>query len=149
MRKHSGAHQRMLREFSVLPSSRVGSNYMKYTRHLLMEARDGGLTPVQVWGLMFIYDLEFFTADYFIDNYAFCAKAKVFTNYLTPYKEMGYIDAYFGKNSIDSGTKQLLKLDGGVGYKQRYALTQKGRLYVEKLYRKLEGREAIYLDAEP
>ena len=42
----------------------------------------------------------------------------------------------------------MLKLDGGVGYKARYALTQQGRLLVQRLYRKLEGDEAIYLDAE-
>ena len=40
----------------------------------------------------------------------------------------------------------MFGISNSEGYAARYALSQKGRLLVQKIYRKLEGREAINAD---
>jgi len=149
MAKRSGAHGRMDREFSLLPSRNVNRNYLKYLRHVTKDARQNyELTPLMLHSLFFMYDLEFFTEEYLRDNFSMMSRIKNYEIVLSPLIKLGHVGIYFNKNSATSETRQMLKLDGGVGYKARYALTQQGRLLIQRLYRKLEGDEAIYLDAE-
>jgi len=139
----------MDREFSLLPARNVNRNYLKYLRHVTRDARQNyGLTPLMLHAMFFMYDLEFFTEEYLRENYSMMSRIKNYDIVLSPLMKLENVGIYFNKNSANSETRQMLKLDGGVGYKARYALTQQGRLLVQRLYRKLEGDEAIFLDAD-
>jgi hypothetical protein len=147
MSKRSGAYKRMGKEFSLLPARNVNRNYLKYLRHVTKDARQNyGLTPLTLHALFFMYDLEFFTEEYLRENYSMMSRIKNYALVLSPIIKLGHVGIYFNKNSASNETRQMLKLDGGVGYKARYAITQQGRLLIQRFYRKLEGDEAIYLD---
>jgi hypothetical protein len=66
--------------------------------------------------------------------------------YTKPLLDAGIIDVYVNKHSLKSDVRQMFGISSSEGYAARYALTQKGRLLVQKIYRKLEGREAINAD---
>ncbi len=142
MRK--GANSRRMREYAILPARMISRNYLKYLRHVKVDVCGAyGLTPGQFDFLMFIYDLEFFTLMYCRAHFAPISDNKIRLLYNKPLQNSGLVEIYASRGSIDSGVRQLFGIAKNEGYAVRYCLSQKGRLLVQKIYRKLEGREAI------
>jgi hypothetical protein len=139
-----GANTRRMREYAILPAKNILRNYLKYLRHVKVDiSQSYGLTPSQIDYLLFVYDLEFFTLMYVRSHFAAISDNKMRIMYNKPLMNMGLIDVYISRQSVTEEDKQLFGLDNGVGYGARYCLSQKGRLLVQKIYRKLEGLESI------
>lgn len=139
-----GANTRRMREYAILPAKNILRNYLKYLRHVQVDiCTQYELTPSQFQFLLFIYDLEFFTLVYARTHFAPISDNKMRLIYTKPLMNKGLIDVYISRQSVTEEDKQLFMLDKGIGYGARLALSQKGRLLVQKIYRKLEGKEAI------
>lgn len=142
-----GANSRRMREYAILPARDIARNYLKYLRHVQLDVcQKFELTPGQFQFLLFIYDLEFFTLMYARTHFASISDNKMRLLYTKPLLDAGIIDVYVNKQSLKSDMRQMFGISSGEGYAARYALSQKGRLLVQKIYRKLEGREAINAD---
>ena len=59
-----------------------------------------------------------------------------------PLQTLGYIYKYYDKLSPNSYEDAMFD-EGKMRYRVRYSLSQRGRLLVQKYYRKLEGDEQI------
>ena len=99
----------------------------------------------QVRFMLFVYDLEFFTIDHVSQSY-FYSKLKIARRIIYPLQTLGYIYKYYDKLSPNSYEEAIFD-ESKMRYRVRYALTQKGRLLVQKYYRKLEGQEQINVPA--
>ena len=91
--------------------------------------------------MLFAYDYEFFTLDHMSGAY-FYSKEKLASRLVYPLQNKGYIYKYYDKLSPTSYEDAIFD-ESKMRYRVRYALTQKGRMLVQKYYRKLEGEEQI------
>jgi len=62
---------------------------------------------------------------------------------LYPLQKKGWITKVFDKNKISEMHFHEAQMHERTTYKNRYALSQKARLMVQRFYRKLEGEEEI------
>lgn len=139
-RHHKG---RKNREFSYLNDRYVNKNYLKYYKHAVRDIKDrSGLTMNQINVMLFMYDYEFFTLDH-IAEALYHHKEKFANSVLYPLQKKGWIMKVFDKNKISEMHFHEAQMHERTTYKNRYALSQKARLMVQRFYRKLEGDEDI------
>ena len=65
---------------------------------------------------------------------------------ISPLMSKGYIDVFLNNGNISPLDVQRFGLKSNKGFAKRYAITQLGRARVQQVYRKLEGKVAIYID---
>jgi len=130
---------RMFREMSKLPSRFVKHNYLKNLRSATNEFLDGhqDLTKSYLQLLLFVYDLEFFTIAWLAENYGMNRK-NLADRMIYPLVASGYLYKHFDKLS-PSQTREdhLFRDETKFNYRVRYALSQKGRLAVQRFYNAL------------
>jgi hypothetical protein len=103
------------------------------------------LTKTDLDLLFFVYDLEFFTIEYVSKELKRSSvqmrKADKGVYYLA---KRGYIYKHFDKLTPSQTMEDhLFRDETKYNYRVRYALSQKGRLLVQQIYRKLEGTDPI------
>ena len=129
----------MFREVSKLPSRFVKQNYLKNLRSATNEFLEGhqDLTKSYLQLLLFIYDLEFFTIAWLAENYGMNRK-NLADRMVYPLVASGYLYKHFDKLS-PSQTREdhLFRDETKFNYRVRYALSQKGRLAVQRFYNAL------------
>ena len=88
--------------------------------------------------MLWAYDLEFWTLDHASGDYGM-NKDKMAERIVDPLSKEGYIYKHFDKMT-PSQTREdhLFREETKYNYRVRYALSQKGRLLVQRFYRKLE-----------
>lgn len=144
-RKHSG---RRMRDFSYLNEKYIHRNYLKYLKLAAREAVDRyDLTLNEIMVLFFLYDLEFFTIKYAAEA-LFQNQKKFGDRIIYPLQTKGYIEkAYTRTDSRNiTGESALFYQETRKNYRNRYCLSNKARLTVQRIYRKLEGDEPINLE---
>ncbi len=129
----------MFREMSKLPSRFVKHNHLKNLRSATNEFLDGhqDLTKSYLQLLLFVYDLEFFTIAWLAENYGMNRK-NLADRMVYPLVASGYLYKHFDKLS-PSQTREdhLFRDETKFNYRVRYALSQKGRLAVQRFYNAL------------
>jgi hypothetical protein len=130
---------RMFREVSKLPSRFVKHNHLKNLRSATNEFLEGhqDLTKSYLQLLLFVYDLEFFTIAWLAENYGMNRK-NLADRMVYPLVASGYLYKHFDKLS-PSQTREdhLFRDETKFNYRVRYALSQKGRLAVQRFYNSL------------
>ena len=139
MPKSTVKRTRMFREMSKLPSRFVKHNHLKNLRSATNEFLDGhqDLTKSYLQLLLFVYDLEFFTIAWLAENYGMNRK-NLADRMVYPLVASGYLYKHFDKLS-PSQTREdhLFRDETKFNYRVRYALSQKGRLAVQRFYNAL------------
>lgn len=136
----------MFRDFKYKDSEKIGRGYLKYLR---LATRDivgnYDVKESELNFLVFIYDYEFFTIDHISESY-FYNKLKLAQRLIYPLQQKEYLYKYYNRLAPSSYEEAMFK-ENKFEYRVRYALTQKGRLLVQKYYRKIEGEEQINIPA--
>ena len=139
MPKSTVKRTRMFREVSKMPSRFVKHNYLKNLRSAINEFLDGhsDLTKSYLQLLLFVYDLEFFTIAWLAENYGMNRK-NLADRMVYPLVASGYLYKHFDKLT-PSQTREdhLFRDETKYNYRVRYALSQKGRLAVQRFYNSL------------
>jgi len=93
----------------------------------------------EIFFLLWAYDLEFFTLDYASKEYGY-NKKKLGERVVFPLQKEGYLYKHFDK--LTPSTKyedHLFRDETKFNYRVRYALTQRARLLIQRLYKDLES----------
>jgi hypothetical protein len=136
----------MFREFKMRKQDELGRTYNKYHKLVIRDmVNSTDATEAYINFMLFCYDYEFFTIDHVSQSY-FYSKLKIARRIIYPLQTLGYVYKYYDKLSPNSYEEAIFD-ESKMRYRVRYALTQKGRLLVQKYYRKLEGQEQINVPA--
>tara|TARA_S200002703_G_scaffold113174_1_gene98655 strand:+ start:48 stop:467 length:420 start_codon:yes stop_codon:yes gene_type:complete len=130
---------RLFREFSKLPEKYVKHNYLKNLRSATNDFLDSNqdLTKSYLHLLLFLYDLEFFTIDYVASEYGM-NKKNLADRMIYPLVIAGYLYKHFDKLTPSQTLEDhLFRDETKYNYRVRYAMTQKGRLAVQRFYSSL------------
>lgn len=139
MPKSTVKKSRMFRDMSRLPDKYVGKNYLKNlrtsTNNFLEKNPD--LSKGYLYFLLFVYDLEFFTISWAAENYEM-SKRNVAERMVYPLVNMGYLYKHFDKLSPSQTLEDhLFREETKFNYRVRYAMSQKGRMAVQRFYNML------------
>ena len=130
---------RLFREVSRLPDKYVKQNYLKNLRSATNDFLDGhpDLTKSYLYLLLFLYDLEFFTIDYVSSEYGMNRK-NLADRMIYPLVIAGYLYKHFDKLTPSQTLEDhLFRDETKYNYRVRYAMSQKGRLAVQRFYNSL------------
>lgn len=143
MPKSKNSKKKIFREFSKLNQIYVKRNYLKNLRNVMANTKEKtGLKMSYVYFMLWAYDLEFFTMRYVSQDYGY-QEEKVGDRLVYPLQRQGYIYKYFNRFDKNTYDYQMFK-DRGMSrmqHRTRYCLTQKGRLFVQSIYREMEKDE--------
>jgi hypothetical protein len=142
MPKSKVSKNKLFREFSKLNQRYVKRNYLKNLRKELIRAKDShNLFQKEIMFILWAYDLEFFTLKYASENYGISYK-KIGQEYVYPLVKEGILYKHFDKlTPSDTYEDHLFRDETKFNYRVRYALTQRGRLIVQRIYSNLEGTD--------
>lgn len=140
MPKSTVSSKKLYREFSKLNERYVGRNFLKNLRFAYEVMYDKyNITPGQVEFLLFVYDLEFFTIRYLGSQWG-VDSGKLAERVIYPCVNMGYVYKHFDKMTPpEDHVDQMMRKENKFNYRVRYALSQQGRLMVQRFYRILEN----------
>jgi hypothetical protein len=139
MPKSTVKKTRLFREVSRLPDKYVKQNYLKNLRSATNEFLDSNpdLTKSYLHLLLFLYDLEFFTIDYVSLEYGI-NKSNLADRMIYPLVASGYLYKHFDKLTPSQTLEDhLFRDETKYNYRVRYAMSQKGRLAVQRFYNSL------------
>jgi len=130
---------RLFREVSKLPKKHVKNNYLKNLRSATDEFLESNpdLTRSYLQLMLFLYDLEFFTISWVAENYGMYKK-NLADRMIYPLVSSGYLYKHFDKLTPSQTLEDhLFRDETKFNYRVRYAMTQKGRLAVQRFYNSL------------
>lgn len=139
MPKSTVKRSRLFRDFSKLPEKYVKHNYLKNLRSATNDFLENNtdLTKSYLHLMLFLYDLEFFTIDYVAAEYGMNRK-NLADRMIYPLVLAGYLYKHFDKlTPSDTLEDHLFRNETKYNYRVRYALSQKGRLAVQRFYNTL------------
>jgi hypothetical protein len=138
MPKSQVKKSKLFRESSRLAEKYVKHNYLKNIRNVKIEfilknKIPGNWLDFMLW----TYDLEFFTIWYAADEYGMY-KDNLADRLIYPMLKEGYLYKHFDKLT-PSQTREdhLFRDETKYNYRVRYALSQKGRIAVQRFYNSL------------
>jgi len=139
MPKSTVKKSRLFREASKLPEKYINKNFLKNLRSATNDFIENNpdLTKSYLNLMLFIYDLEFFTIDYLASEYGMNRK-NLADRIIYPLVIAGYIYKHFDKLTPSNTLEDhLFRDETKYNYRVRYALSQKGRLAVQRFYNAL------------
>jgi hypothetical protein len=128
----------LFRESSKLSEKYVKHNYLKNIRNVKAEfvsknAIVGSWLDLMLW----LYDLEFFTINYVAEEYGMY-KDNLADRLIYPMLKEGYLYKHFDKLTPSQTMEDhLFREETKYNYRVRYALSQKGRMAVQRFYNAL------------
>ena len=139
MPKSKVSRKKLFREFSRLDQRYVKRNYLKDLRKTLINISDiYQVSKSELMFLLWAYDLEFWTIEHASKNYK-QSKRHLAERIIYPLANKEYIYKHFDKlTPSDTYENHLFRDETKYNYRVRYALTQKARLLVQRIYRELE-----------
>ena len=132
--------KRLFREFSLQDKKYIRRNYLKklkVVKHFINKEYDISFSMVEflLWG----YDLQFFTIDFASKDMGM-NRNNTQNRFIYPLVNAGYLYKHFDKLTPSSTYEDhLFREETKFNYRVRYALTQKARLLVQRVYREFEG----------
>jgi len=139
MPKSNVRKTRLFRDFSKMPEKYVKHNYLKNLRNATNDFLESNpeLTKSYLQLLLFLYDLEFFTIDYVASEYGM-NKKNLADRMIYPLVLSGYLYKHFDKLTPSQTLEDhLFRDETKYNYRVRYAMSQKGRLAVQRFYNTL------------
>jgi len=139
MPKSTVKKTRLFREFSMLPEKYVKHNHLKNLRSATNDFLDTNpdLTKSYLYLLLFVYDLEFFTISWVAEEYGMNRK-NLADRMIYPLLALGYFYKHFDKLTPSQTLEDhLFRDETKYNYRVRYALSQKGRMAVQRFYNSL------------
>lgn len=138
MPKSHVAKTKKFREFSKQPDRYVKQNHLKNISLAYRLFKDEyNISRPQMEFLLFIYDLEFFTIDWICNQYE-QSKKQLPNKILYPLVKREYLYKHFDKLTPSNDVLgQMFRSETKYNYRVRYALSQKGRLMVQRFYNEL------------
>ena len=139
MPKSKVPKKKLFREFSMQDKKYIRRNYLKklkVVKHSVNKKCDINFSHVEFlfWG----YDLQFFTIKYAAESLAM-NRNNTQNRFIYPLVNKGYLYEHFDKlTPSETFADHLFRDETKFNYRVRYALTQKARLLVQKVYRDLE-----------
>tara|TARA_R100001443_G_scaffold45841_2_gene58837 strand:- start:15 stop:437 length:423 start_codon:yes stop_codon:yes gene_type:complete len=132
--------KRLFRDFALQDKKYILRNYLKRLKEVKRNInKNTDLSFSQVEFLLWGYDLQFFTIDYASKDMGM-NKNNTQNRFIYPMVNKGYIYKHFDKlTPSDTYEDHLFRDETKYNYRVRYALTQKARLLVQRVYRELEG----------
>ena len=129
---------RMFRDFSKMPSRFVKNNYLKNLKSATEEFVDGSeITKSYLYFMLFVYELEFSTISWVAGEYGM-NKKNLADRMIYPLVSLGYLYKHFDKLTPSQTLEDhLFRDETKFNYRVRYALSQKGRLAVQRFYNSL------------
>ena len=130
---------RMFRDFSKMPSRFVKNNYLKNIKSATEEFVDGSeITKSYLYFMLFVYELEFFTISWAAGEYGM-NKKNLADRMIYPLVSLGYLYKHFDKLTPSQTLEDhLFRDETKFNYRVRYALSQKGRMAVQRFYNSLQ-----------
>jgi len=140
MPKSRVPRKKLFRESSRLNQRYVKRNYLKNLRKVLLSTQETyDVFSKEIMFMLWAYDLEFWTLDYASKEYG-VSKKKLSERTVYPLMNEGYVYKHFDRlTPSDTYEDHLFRDETKYNYRVRYALTQKARLLVQRVYRDLEG----------
>ena len=132
--------KRLFREFSLQDKKYIRRNYLKKLKVIkrsINKEYDISFSMVEflLWG----YDLQFFTIDFASKDMGM-NRNNTQNRFIYPLVNAGYLYKHFDKlTPSNTYEDHLFRDETKFNYRVRYALTQKARLLVQRVYRELEG----------
>lgn len=139
MPKSTVKRTRLFREVSRMPDKYVKNNHLKNIRSATNDFLESNpeLTKSYLYLLLFVYDLEFFTISWLAENYGM-NKSNLADRMIYPLVASGYLYKHFDKLTPSQTLEDhLFRDETKYNYRVRYALSQKGRLAVQRFYNTL------------
>ena len=132
--------KKLFRDSSRLNQRYVKRNNLKNLRKVLLSTQESyDVFSKEIMFMLWAYDLEFWTLDYAAKEYG-ASKKKLSERTVFPLVKVGYLYKHFDKlTPSDTYEDHLFRDETKYNYRVRYALTQKGRLLVQRFYRDLEA----------
>ncbi len=145
MPKTTVSRKKLFREFSKIDPKFIQRNDLKYLTFLYRDMKENyGLGAAEVELLLFAYDLEFWTIEYLAKG-MMRSETQLRKKQIYKMVNDGFIYAHFEK--LTPNNKEVaaafFREETKFNYRVRYALTQKARLLVSRMYRKLYGEEPL------
>lgn len=132
--------KRLFREFSPQDKKYILRNYLKNIKSVkrkINQEYDISFSMVEflLWG----YDLQFFTIRYAAKGLGM-NEHNTANRFIYPLVNKGYLYKHFDKlTPSQTFEDHLFREETKMNYRVRYALTQKARLLVQRIYKELEG----------
>tara|TARA_R110000851_G_scaffold9800_10_gene36210 strand:+ start:1641 stop:2063 length:423 start_codon:yes stop_codon:yes gene_type:complete len=132
--------KKLFREFSKQDKLYVKRNYLKNLKTIKEKyVQSTGLDFTKIEFLIWAYDLQFFTLDYMSKNFG-VSKSNVSKRYISPLTKGEYLYKHFDRLTPSATYEDhLFRDETKHNYRVRYAITQKARLLVQRVYRDLEN----------
>jgi hypothetical protein len=136
MPKSTVKKSRLFREHSKMPDKYLGKNYLKNLRNVIKSflEKNEEINRAQLFFMLFIYDLEFFTISWASEEYGY-HRDSLSDRLIYPLSKGGYIYKHFDKlTPSQTADDHLFRDETKYNYRVRYALSQKGRMAVQRFY---------------
>ena len=132
--------KRLFRDFALQDKKYILRNYLKRLKEVKRNInKNTDLSFSQVEFLLWGYDLQFFTIDYASKDMGM-NKNNTQNRFIYPMVNKGYIYKHFDKlTPSDTYEDHLFRDETKYNYRVRYALTQKARLLVQRVFRELDS----------
>ena len=132
--------KRLFRDFALQDKKYILRNHLKRLKQVKRNInKNTDLSFSQVEFLLWGYDLQFFTIDYASKDLGM-NKNNTQNRFIYPMVNKGYLYKHFDKlTPSNTFEDHLFRDETKYNYRVRYALTQKARLLVQRVYREFEG----------
>jgi hypothetical protein len=139
MPKSKVSRKRMFRDFSFLKTKYVSNNGLKNLHRVRAEfCESNEVSFSHLEFLLWTYDLEFFTISYASEEYGMNS-VNLANRTIYPLMKKGLLYKHFDKLTPSAELEDhLFREETKYNYRVRYALTQKGRLLVQRFYHSLD-----------
>ena len=130
----------LFRDFAKQDINYIGKNYLKNLKHVkLKHSKAIGMDFSKIEFLLWAYDLQFFTIRYASKGFN-VSESNVGKIYIYPLIKDGYIYKHFDKLTPSQTLEDhIFREETKYNYRVRYAITQKARLLVQRIYNDLES----------
>ena len=132
--------KRLFREFSPQDKKYILRNYLKNIKTVKRKInKEYDISFSMVEFLLWGYDLQFFTIKYAAKGLGM-NENNTANRFIYPLMKGGYLYKHFDKlTPSQTFQDHLFREETKMNYRVRYALTQKARLLVQRIYKELEG----------
>ena len=132
--------KRLFRDFALQDKKYILRNHLKRLKQVKRNInKNTDLSFSEVEFLLWGYDLQFFTIDFASKDIGM-NKNNTQNRFIYPMVNKGYLYKHFDKlTPSNTYEDHLFRDETKYNYRVRYALTQKARLLVQRVYRELDG----------
>ena len=142
MPKSRVSRKKLFREFSKIDSKFIQENGLKNISFLYKDAKENQeLGRAELEFLFFVYDLEFFTIRY-VSQALGKSEQALRKRLIFKLVNDGFLYKHFDKLTPKHSVEAYyFREETKYNYRVRYAMTQRGRIIIARLYRKMRGGE--------